>query len=706
VRQVVIQAGGVQVIDVPAPQAQAHSILVQVAFSAISSGTEIASLRAASTPLYRRALRQPAKIRRAWDLFRQHGLRETVERARGRSAAVALGYSAAGSVIALGDEVEGFSVGDRVACAGAGVANHAEIIAVPVNLAVRVPAAVQASEACTVALGAIALQAVRRAAPSIGETVLVVGLGLIGQLTMQLLRANGCRTIGVDPHPGRLASAIAAGTEAVVNAEPAGYSAEVFRLTDGFGADAAIVTAASASDDVINHAMQACRRKGRVILVGDVGLNLLREELYPKELDFLVSTSYGPGRYDPAYEEAGQDYPLPYVRWTENRNMAAYLELIASGRISFERMARRTWSVEDAPQAYSELAAPEGPLLALLQYPQREHVHASRVELRTQSTARDVIRVALVGAGSFAQSMHVPNLVHMKPLFEVRAVMSRTGATARLVAERVGAAYATSDYEAILGDADVDMVLIATRHHLHAELALAALRAGKHVFVEKPLATTAEQLDAIDAFYRANPGGCMLVTGFNRRFSPAARAVRAIVAQRRGPLLVSYRVNAGALAPDHWVHGPEGGGRNVGEACHFYDLFNFIVGARWSVVHAVSIAPPSPQWRRDDNFVATLRYEDGSVCTLAYSALGSSAFPKESMDIYVDGMVLSLDDYRSLKVWGGSHKGWRGAVPDKGHTEELRAMGDALRSGTWPIALAEQIAATRISFEVQAALRH
>jgi predicted dehydrogenase/threonine dehydrogenase-like Zn-dependent dehydrogenase len=708
VKQVVITGGRVQLLDVPAPQPEPRGILVRVEYSTISVGTEIAGVRSASMPLYRRALEQPAKVRRALQLVRERGLRHTIERARGETSAVPLGYSASGTVLTVGAEVEEFRAGDRVACAGAGIANHAEVIAVPLNLAVRIPAEVDSADASTVALGAIALQGIRRAAPELGETVLVVGLGLIGQVTVQLLRANGCRTIGVDPDPARLAIARAAGMDAAVGAAESGYSADVLRLTDGYGADAAIVTAATPSHEVINQAMEACRRKGRVVLVGDVGLNLVREQLYAKELDFLISTSYGPGRYDPLYEAEGRDYPLPYVRWTENRNMAAYLDLVASGRISLANIPRRTWAIADASAAYAELSGPEPkPLLALLSYPSGVTPRASRVELRPAgpSKGKGPIRVALVGSGSFAQAVHVPNLVGMKPQVEIRAVANRTGSTARMVAEKVGAAYATSDYAEVLADDQIELVFIATRHHLHAELALAALKAGKHVFVEKPMAISEDQLQAIEAFYEAKPSGPVLFTGFNRRFSPAAKAARTLLAERKAPAVVSYRVNAGFIPPEHWVHGPEGGGRNIGEACHFYDLFNYLVGRRFTSVSATSIVPTSRQLRRDDNFVATVRYEDGSVCSLTYCALGSSAFPKESMEVFVDGLVLSLDDYRSLKVWGGKHGGWQGAAPDKGHAQELAALAEGVRSGKWAIPLAEQIAATRISFTVQEALR-
>ncbi len=701
-KQVVIQAGETRVVDLPAPQAGPRNILVRVAHSTISVGTERASIQTAAEPLYRRALKHPERLRRALEMIRDRGLRYTLARAQGTANPVPLGYSAAGTVIELGGQVEGFAVGDRVACAGAGVANHAEFIDVPVNLAVRIPDGVGTDLASTVALGAIAMQGIRRAAPELGETVLVVGLGLLGQLTVQLLRASGCRTIGVDPDRTRVEVALAGGMDAAVEDGPEGYVPAVQRLTGGYGADRAIVSAATPAHEAINKAVAACRRKGRLVLVGDVGLHLDRNELYRKELDFLISTSYGPGRHDPAYEEAGEDYPLPYVRWTENRNMEAYLQLLAQGRVDLGRFSRALWPVADAASAYASLAS-DGPkpLLALLEYSAEARPPERTTLIRVGAESKNTVRVGLVGAGAFAQAVHIPNLKRLGPAFELRAVMSRTGATADAVARRNGAAYATTDYKRILADPDIDLVLIATRHHLHADLALAALEAGKHVFVEKPLAVTGAQLDAIEAFYAAHAEGPLLLTGFNRRFSPAMAAAKSAMTDRATPLVVNYRMNAGYLPPEHWAHHEEGGGRNIGEACHIYDLFNFLTGADYASVHAEAVRPASRAWRSDDNFVATIRYADGSICTLTYTALGAPAYPKERMEIFVDGLVISLDDYQTLTITGGSAQGLKSARADKGHLAELEALRGALKTGTWPIPLSEQLAATRISFLVQ-----
>lgn len=706
-KQVLLKGGGVIVTDAPAPVVGAKHILVAVEYSCISVGTELAGITAMSTPLYKRALRQPGKVIRALEMVRDQGVGRTVKRIRGMlSAGHPIGYSAAGLVIAVGGDVEGFRLGDRVACAGAGIANHAEIIDVPVNLAVRLPENLSTDLAATVTLGAIALQGVRRAAPTLGETVVVVGLGILGQITAQLLRAHGCRVIGVDLSLQRISLAIENGMDYGIDPNCEDYVAAVYRLTDGFGADAAIVTAATPEHSVISEAMQACRKKGRIVLVGDVGLHLNREDFYQKELDFFISTSYGPGRYDPYYEEEGQDYPLPYVRWTENRNMEAYLRLLADGRIHLSNLAHEPYDIERAEEAYSLLAGEgEKPLLMLLRYPAQHGEPARKVVLRNAAAKDGRISVALVGAGGFAQGMHLPNLMKLRQDYQVRAIMSRTGAKAKAVAEQYEAAYATTDYAAVLDDPDIDLVIIATRHNLHGTMVLDALRAGKHVFVEKPLAIKPEELDAIESFFSNHQNAPVLMTGFNRRFSQPMVKAKEVLRGRSGPLIISYRMNAGYLPREHWVHSGEGGGRNIGEACHIYDLFNYLTGAKIVKVEAAAISGQFGQWRSSDNFSATVVYDDGSVCNLIYTALGHSSYPKERMDIFGEGKVISMDDYRSLSVVGTKGADWRSQTPDKGQLDELISLADCIRkSQPWPISLEQQLSATRISYRVEGAL--
>jgi predicted dehydrogenase/threonine dehydrogenase-like Zn-dependent dehydrogenase len=707
VKQVLAKGGVVTVESVPAPLVSPKNLLVRVAWSCVSVGTEVAGVRLSGLPLYRRALKQPQHLKKVLETMRDQGVKRTWDRVTGKLAAgTPLGYSAAGTVIGIGAGVDGFQPGDRVACAGASIANHAEVIDVPVNLAVRVPEDLSLDMASTVTLGAIALQGVRRAQPTLGETFVVVGLGILGQITLQMLKANGCRVIGVDIAPDRVNAASHSKADAALNASTEDYIARVLAITDGYGADGVVITAATESSEVISQAFQACRKKARVVLVGDVGMQLRRSDMFLKEIDLLISTSYGPGRYDPVYEEEGRDYPLPYVRWTENRNMEAYLELLAQGRVSLGSLQQERFKISEAPKAYASLQQ-EGPkpMLVLLEYPDSATATLRKLELRTPRLGSKKIKVAIVGAGSFAQAMHLPNLARLHAAYEIHCIVSRTGHNARAAALQWKASYATTDVEEVLSDEAVELVIIATRHNLHASLALRALSAGKHVLVEKPLALNESELEPIRSFFEARDDGPVLMTGFNRRFSPPIAMARALTINRTTPMMVNYRLNAGFIPPDHWVHGPEGGGRNIGEACHIYDLFNFLTGSAPRGVSATAVTPSGQHWRRNDNFVATIGYAEGSVCSLTYSALGERTHPKEEMEIFCDGAVISLKDYKSFYVAGRKVRRWRALHQQKGQLEELQALASYLRTGgAWPISLEDQLSATRISFQVEHAI--
>ena len=656
-------------------------------------------------------MRQPEQVRRIAQAVSQQGVRQTWRMVENKLAVGhPTGYSAAGVVVEVGAGIDDVVVGDRVACAGAQSAFHAELIRVPRNLAAPVPDGLQWAEASTVTLGAIALQGVRRAQPTLGETFVVIGLGILGQLTVQLLKVNGCRVIGVDLTRDRLRLAAELGADIVLHPDDGADVDQVARLTDGLGADGVIIAAATPSDAVASTAFRMCRRKGRVVLVGDVGLHLNRADFYQKEIDFLISSSYGPGRYDHRYEEQGLDYPAAYVRWTENRNMAEYLRLLAEGRVRVAPLVTGTFPVDRADDAYAELQrAPAAHLMVLLHYPERDamtrRVVVGSDSARPARTGR--VRLAVVGAGGFAKGMHLPNVQALSELYDLRAVVSRSGHNAVATAKQFGAPRAGTDPADVFGDPDVDAVLIATRHDSHAELALAALRAGKHVLLEKPLAITAPGLAAIEAFYGDDGAGKpVLLTGFNRRFSPYGRRLVELTAGRSNPMILDYRMNAGYIPLDHWVHGPEGGGRNVGEACHIYDLFTFLTGARAVDVVARAVRPATAHYARTDNFVATVSFDDGSVATLTYTALGATEHPKERLDVYVDGKVLSLDDYRRLSVAGARAKGVETTSAEKGQKAELVAFGEAIRDGgAWPIPLWQQVQATEISLEVERWLR-
>jgi predicted dehydrogenase/threonine dehydrogenase-like Zn-dependent dehydrogenase len=706
-KQVMIRQGRAVVERVPAPMCEPGTVVVRVDHSCISIGTEMSGVRSSGRTVLQRVRERPEQVKRVLEMVSTHGVAQTRALVQGKlEAANPTGYSAAGYVLEVGEGVKDLRPGDRVACAGAQYAHHAEVIRVPRNLVVPVPDGMGLAEASTVTLGAIALQGVRRAVPTLGETFVVIGLGILGQLTAQLLAANGCRVVGTDLDRGRIAAALAQGMDAGLHPDDGSDVDQVMRLTDGIGADGVIITAAAASNAIVSAAFRMCRRKGRVVLVGDVGLDLDREDIYRKELDFFVSTSYGPGRYDERYEEHGVDYPVGYVRWTENRNMAEYLRLIAAGRVRVQPLVASVHPVDEADQAYAALSGDARPLMVLLSYPQAEGAAVHRVAnpRARPGAGAGRVRMALVGAGSFARGMHLPNMQGL-PEYHLRAVVSRTGANATSTAAQFGADYAATDYAEVLADPEVDAVLIATRHHLHAPMVLDALRAGKHVLVEKPLALTRGEVDAVRAFYDEHPDGPVLLTGFNRRFSVFARRAAELLAGRTNPMVVTYRMNAGHIPLDHWVHGPEGGGRNRGEACHIYDLFTFLTGSRVASVNAHAIVPTTGHYAADDNFVATATFEDGSVCTLVYTALGAKDFPKERMELFADGKVLVLDDYRTLAVHGARARGVELRNPDKGQRDELAAFARAILSGgEWPIPLWQQIQATEMALDVEAFL--
>lgn len=712
-KQVVLRNGQAIIEEVPAPALLPGSLLVRVAFSCISPGTEAATLTSTEVKmgvgLLRRALREPEKVRQVLGSLKTRGFRATKALVQGRLGfGSAVGYSCAGIVAEVGEGVEAFRPGDRVACAGAGYANHAEAVVVPQNLAALIPEDVDLASAATVTLGAIALQGVRRAQPTLGEIIGVIGLGVVGQLTVQLLKAAGCRVIGLDLQRGRVDQAKALGLDEGLEPTDRDIEQRVRNLTQGFGLDAVILTAATQSDEPVNLAMRLARRKGRVVVVGDVGLALQRAAMYQKELDLLMSTSYGPGRYDPLYEEGGLDYPYAYVRWTENRNMAAYLDLVASGKIQLRSLIASVFPLAEASRAYQAIRAEGGPLTALLQTPQRieDRPLERRILLGArQDGPKSRLRIGVIGAGGFAQSTHLPNLKQLADRYEIRAIVSRTGTSAMATARLYEAAVAATDYREVLTDPEIDAVLICTRHHLHAVQAAEALRAGKHVFLEKPMAIERQELTDLTRTIRElqAAGRCpAFMVGFNRRFSPYALRAKDLVGGRVHPLLIRYRMNAGPLPPHHWVNSAEGGGRAVGEACHILDLFRYLTGVPVDSVTATAIRPRSSACRGDENFVATLRYRDGSVCTLLYTALGSQDFPKEAMEIYVDGKVVTLEDYRSLEVHGGKATGVHTTLQDKGHRAELEAFhGYATGQAEAPISVEEMAETTDLSLAVR-----
>src|SRR5262249_49963339 len=569
----------------------------------------------------------------------------------------------------------------------------------------RVPAGCATLAAASATVGAIAMQGVRRAAPQLGEVACVLGLGLIGQLTVQLLKAAGCRVVGLDLSPERVERARALGLDDGAT-DPEALKRIVRDRTGGFGADCTIMTAATRSDAVINLAMDTTRAKGRAVIVGDVGLNVQRAVFYRKEIDLLMSTSYGPGRYDGRYEDDGIDYPYPYVRWTLNRNLAAYLDLIAAGSLKVEPLLDRIVSIEEAPQVYDELARSKGelPLGVVIRYPAEATTDAAdvtRIAIRGHRTVPDgPAKWALVRVGSFGTSMLVPQFQKLSHDFFLHAVVSRNGSRGGTFAREQRVPIFTSRLDDVLADPQIALVVIATRHRDHAAQVVRAIEAGKHVFVEKPLAIDWAQLADIAAAYeRADPKPIVMV-GFNRRFSPALAKVRELVADRRAPLVVEYRLNAGYIPVDHWVQGAEGGGRNIGEACHMYDVFRAIAGAAARGVTAQAIDPHGSANLRNDNFNATATYDDGSLGVLTYTALGPKSLPKERIEIFCDGEAYLVDDFKKLTRAGDGSVLWESRDTDKGHAAEIASLASALRSGAAPIPFDELVETTALSLHV------
>lgn len=621
-----------------------------------------------------------------------------------------VGYSLAGEVVEVGPGVNDLVPGDLVACAGAGQANHADYVSVKRNLVCRVPKGCDLRWAATTTIGVIALQGVRRAAPELGEQIAVIGLGLIGQLTAQILRAAGCHVFGLDLDYERVKRALALGMD-----DGASDTDDFLRIvrdkTKGHGADRMLITAATKSSDVINLSMEITRRKGTVVLVGDVGLNIERPDFYRKEIDLLMSTSYGPGRYDAAYETDGNDYPFAYVRWTENRNMESYLDLVSSGRLNIEPLIDTVIPIDEAPETYKALAGGKGakPLGVLISYPETEKPDApekddAAITLRGHRKPQSgPINFALVGAGAFGTSMLVPQMQKQKDRFFLKAVVSSDATRGGNFARSQGVEILASDMEPVLSNPEIDLVVIATRHNLHAEQVVRALQAGKHVFTEKPLALSWNELHSVTEAYNNRETDSLLMIGFNRRFAPAIVKLKEAIAQRRSPLIIHYRLNGGFIASDNWIQGTEGGGRNLGEACHMYDVFRFLSGAPVASIQATAIGPVDMAYQRNDNFCATVTYEDGSIGNLVYTALGpKKGLSKERLEIFADGEAFVLDDFTSLSRAGDDAPLWQSAEADKGHFEEFKRLGETIANGKEaPIPFDEIIETSSVALHVE-----
>jgi predicted dehydrogenase/threonine dehydrogenase-like Zn-dependent dehydrogenase len=699
-------SGELEVADVPPPLLRPPGVLVANECSLISVGTERSTVDTARKSLLGKALARPEQARKVLEKVMSEGLTSTLNLVRNRLEAPAeLGYSSAGTILSVGEEALDRTPGQRVACAGQGFASHAEVVYVPHTLTVPIPDGVSSEDASYVALGSIALQSVRRADVRVGESVVVVGLGVLGQLTVQLLRAAGCHVVGTDLDAGQFMGPgpLAAHLEVPL----AEVETAVDNATGGLGADAVILAASTRENGPIELAGRIARKRGVVVVLGAVGMDVPRETFYRKELDLRLSTSYGPGRYDPNYEERGRDYPPAYVRWTEQRNMGAFLRLVAEGRVKPSLLTTHRFTIDEAPRAYDLIVEGGEPHRGIVfTYPGGPHTEASEAIRSAPTAPRDasVLRVGIIGPGSHFQDRLLPHLQKQAGL-AITAVCSSRGPAARGVADKVGAPIASTRAADLTAADDVDVVVIATRHGTHAELALAAMRAGKKVFLEKPMCTTESELDEMRDFLSRTPES-LLMLGFNRRFSPHIAAILDDLGPRTEPLVMTYRVNAGVVPPDHWIQDlDEGGGRIVGEACHFIDTLAAVAQAEPVRTSASSVAH-HPSGIVSDRSVMTFDFSDGSVGSLVYTASGGRALPKERLEIFASGRSYVVDDFRTTTRHDddGSRRIARGF--DKGFAREIEAFVEACRQGgTSPTPPATVLAVTRATFDAMRALR-
>jgi predicted dehydrogenase len=701
------KTGEIGVHEVPPPESLAAGIVVQTQYSVISAGTERAKVEMGEKSLFGKAMARPDLVRQVFDYARAHGIREAYRKVWNRLEGLApIGYSCSGVVAAVGEGVTEFRVGDRVACGGVGYANHSEVNFVPRNLVVPVPKEVPLEHAAMTTIGAIAMHGLRQAQVSFGETVAVIGAGLVGILAVQLAKAAGCRVVAIDINPERARRAVELGAHA-------GFCAEDHRIEElvksfsRYGADAAVITASTRSNEPLEQATRLLRDRGRIAIVGDVGLNVARASLYEKEVSVAISRSYGPGRYDPAYEEKGMDYPLGYVRWTEKRNMEAFVDYLATGAINVAPLVERQCALEEAPQAYEEIREGRA-YTVLIRYAPRRVEAAAAFPQNGHSAARPRLqgrlRVGCIGAGSFARGIVFPQLRKVG-CAELDAVATASGVGAESARRIAGFRRACTPDE-LIHDPNIDAVFILTQHDSHADYLLKALKLGKLVFVEKPLCARTKELEAIKQAYRsrveADAKPPFIMVGFNRRFAPFSEKTKAFFNGRREPMAMQIRINAGYIPTDHWVQ-QASGGRIVGELCHFIDWARFIVGQ--PIVSMSAVALPDAMKYSRDNISVTLRFEDGSIASVLYVANGDKAVPKEYFELFCEGKVARLEDFRMLELSANGKKERFKASQDKGHRRQLELTTKAMMSGHFsPIAFEEVCEVTETTFQVEEAL--
>ncbi len=696
--------GATEIVNIPYPQVKPKHLLIQSCASLVSAGTERMLVEFGQANLLEKARQQPDKVKMVLDKIKTDGLLPTLDAVQSKlDQPLSMGYSNAGVVLEVGEGVAGFAVGDRIISNGC----HAEVVCVPQNLCAKIPDTVTNEAAAFSVIGVIALQGIRLAQPTLGESFVVTGLGLIGLITVQLLRSHGCRVLALDFNPQRLQLAQQFGAQTVNldQGEDAIAAAQVF--SQGQGIDGVLITAATKSNEPIHQAAQMCRKRGRIILVGVVGLELSRADFYEKELTFQVSCSYGPGRYDPNYEQQGQDYPLGFVRWTAQRNFAAILEQLATKTLDVAPLISHRFPFEQAAQAYQLLSSSEPSLGILLEYPQTNVAITAQpktiqlVQEGRRQKAEATPCIGFIGAGNYATRILIP--AFQQTPATLKTIATQGGVSGIYAGRKFGFQETTTDTDSLFSDPDINTLVIATRHNSHAELVCQALRAKKHVFVEKPLAITSEQLQQIQSTYQHIDSPPLIMVGFNRRFAPQIQTIRALLARQTTPKALIMTVNAGAIPAEHWTQDQKiGGGRIIGEACHFIDLFRFLVGYPINNVQTMKLQEATGTATPCDNVSFSLSFADGSMGTVHYLANGHKSFPKERLEIFWGGKILQLDNFRKLRGYGfpdlKSMNLWR---QDKGNQACAIAFVEAVMTGkSAPISFEELIEVTQVSLEI------
>lgn len=710
------KSGEICIENVPAPVVRPGGLLVSTRSSLVSAGTERQIVNLAKKSLLGKARARPDLVKKVLQKIKTDGLVTAIEMAKSRlDRPFPLGYSCAGVVLEVGERGSGFCTGDRIACGGQNYACHAEVNFVPKNLCVKIPAGVDMESASFTTIGAIALQAVRQADVRLGETIAVIGLGLIGQILVQLLKASGCIVIGNDPDADRANLAKEMGCDEVAMGD---LRPIVASMTHGHGADSVIIAASTASNLPVEVAGEICRSKGKVVVLGTVGMSIPRKLYYERELDIRFSMSYGPGRYDPNYEERGHDYPYAYVRWTENRNMKSFLRLVAERTVNVAKLVTHRFPLANAREAYDLVSGSrKEPFLGiLLLYPDYKAEPEARVIIREEARPPRGGRplptkaaiAGVVGSGDFAQSVLLPNLARLEGC-RLRGLASvRGGGNAKHVAKKMGFEFCCGDYKELLSDSEINTIFIVTRHNTHAHIVCDALSAGKHVYVEKPLCLNADELRDITETYNTQRGRCLLMVGFNRRFAPFITKLKEAFEGRGTPLMMNYRINAGEIPETHWVQAvEEGGGRIIGETCHFVDLLGFLAGSRLESIDAACIDPGDTNVIAEDNVIMTLKFGDGSIGTITYTSMGDKSIAKEYLEVFGGGRGGILDNFRRLILTReGKMRTTRHIRQKKGRREAVRAFVSAVICGApSPIPYDDICTTTEATFQVVKSLK-